>query len=137
MNITETNYLHLNDMKKVVLSLIFLMLAIGVNAQNAKKNGEPYLFYCQYVGELQSSGRTKPIKFIWPNLKESTKLTDERGNVIEFYRMIDVVNYMAKGGWTLDSFQYYYSSIVYYIFKKTVTNDEEAKESLHFKSDFE
>ena len=124
-------------MKKVVLSLIFLMLAIGVNAQNAKKDGEPYSFYCQYVGELQSSGRTKPIKFIWPNLKESTKLTDEKGNVIEFYRMIDVVNYMAKRGWTLDSFQYYYSSIVYYIFKKTVTNDEEAKESLHFKSDFE
>lgn len=123
-------------MKKVVLSLIFLMLAIGVNAQNAKKDGEPYLFYCQFVGEMQSSGRIKPIKFVWPNLKENTKLTDEKGNVIEFYRMIDVINYLAKRGWALDSFESYYS-LIYYYFKKTVTNDEEAKENLHFKSDSE
>ena len=126
----------MNDMKKVVLSLIFLMLAIGVNAQNAKKDGEPYLFYCQFVGEMQSSGRIKPIKFVWPNLKENTKLTDEKGNVIEFYRMIDVINYLAKRGWALDSFESYYS-LIYYYFKKTVTNDEEAKENLHFKSDSE
>ena len=123
-------------MKKVVLSLIFLMLAISVNAQNAKKDGEPYFFYCQYVGEMQTSGRVKPIIFLWPNLKENTKLTDEKGNVIEFYKMIDVVNYLAKRGWALDSFQYY-NSRVFYTFKKTVTNDEEAKENLHFKSDFE
>ena len=123
-------------MKKVVLSLIFLMLAIGVNAQNAKKDGEPYLFYCQYVGEMLSSGRIKPVKFVWPNLKENTKLTDEKGNVIEFYRMIDVINYLAKRGWALDSFESYYS-LIYYYFKKTVTNDEEAKENLHFKSDSE
>ncbi len=123
-------------MKKVVLSLIFLMLAIGVNAQNAKKDGEPYLFYCQFVGEMQSSGRIKPVKFVWPNLKENTKLTDEKGNVIEFYRMIDVINYLAKRGWALDSFESYYS-LIYYYFKKTVTNDEEAKENLHFKSDSE
>ena len=123
-------------MKKAVLSLIFLMLAIGVNAQNAKKDGEPYLFYCQFVGEMQSSGRIKPVKFVWPNLKENTKLTDEKGNVIEFYRMIDVINYLAKRGWALDSFESYYS-LIYYYFKKTVTNDEEAKENLHFKSDSE
>ena len=123
-------------MKKAVLSLIFLMLAIGVNAQNAKKDGEPYLFYCQYVGEMLTSGRVKPIIFLWPNLKENTKLTDEKGNVIEFYKMIDVVNYLAKRGWALDSFQYY-NSRVFYTFKKTVTNDEEAKENLHFKSDSE
>ncbi len=29
-------------MKRVVLSLIFLMLAFSVNAQNAKKDGESY-----------------------------------------------------------------------------------------------
>ena len=108
-------------MKKVVLSLIFLMLAISVNAQNAKKDGEPYLFYCQFVGEMQSSGRIKPVKFVWPNLKENTKLTDEKGNVIEFYRMIDVINYLAKRGWALDSFESYYS-LIYYYFKKTVFN---------------
>lgn len=124
-------------MKKTILSLILMCVTLGVNAQNYKKDGKPYPFYCQLLGQTNLIGQLR-LTIMWDNQPMENHLRDENGKKIEFNSMTHAMNYMAKRGWEyVDCVTYSEAGkpTVHYIFKKYVVNDEEAKEGLRFKSD--
>lgn len=120
-------------MKKVFI-IMFLLISIGANAQNLKNDGKPYAFYCQLVGKLNLAAKLR-VEILWDNKKGEHQLRDEKGEKIEFNSMVDGMNYMSKRGWDYVECVTY-GNVVHYIFRKYVTNDEEAKEGLYFKEDF-
>lgn len=121
-------------MKKLLLFIAFVFAVMCIQAQDTVRN-EPYYFYCQFKGVMQASGRIKPNKMLWNGNKDEQKLYDASGEEMQFNNIVEVINYMAKKGWELDN-TIVYTSWFYYIFKKKVTNDKEAKEGLFFESDF-
>ena len=124
-------------MKKLLFFFALLLASIFVKAQDTIKTVEPYYFYCQVRGVMQISGRIEPSKIIWSGEKKEMVLTDENGRDLWLDNMADVMNYMSKRGWELDNvFVLDHNSWFYYIFKKKVTSDEEAKAGLYFKTDF-
>lgn len=122
-------------MKKLVLLLLFTTLCLSVSAQNYKNDGKPYAFYCQFVCEMQTSGRVTFKRIVWDDIKSVTKITDKDGKVVEFNNAVQAMNFMSKRGWTFVE-SGLYSGFFIYTFAKTVTNDKEAREGLYFESDF-
>ncbi len=125
-------------MKKVLLFALLAVFSLVVNAQNYKNDGKPYAFYCQLVGFKNLAAQLR-LKVLWNNMKDENNLRDENGKKIEFTTMVDAMNYMSKRGWDYVECVTYKegsNNVVHYIFRKYVTNDEEAKEGLYFESDF-
>ena len=125
-------------MKKVLLFALFAVFSLVVNAQNYKNDGKSYAFYCQLVGFKNLAAQLR-LKVLWNNMKDENNLRDENGKKIEFNTMVDAMNYMSKRGWDYVECVTYKegtNNVVHYIFRKYVTNDEEAKEGLYFESDF-
>lgn len=125
-------------MKKLFVFLMLCMISISAYSQNFKNDGKPYAFYCQLVGYKNFSQQLR-LKILWDNIKEENNLRDENGKKIEFTTMLDAMNYMSKRGWDYVECVTYKdgaSNVVHYIFRKYVTNDEEAKEGLYFETDF-
>ena len=121
-------------MKKIILLSLLVFVSVNVSAQNINNDGKPYPFYCQLVGMKNLAGQLR-LQILWNNLKQENNLRDENGKKIEFNTMVDAMNYMAKRGWEyVDDVSY--GNVVHYVFKKYVTNDDEAKEGLYFESDF-
>ena len=126
-------------MKKVLLFVMLCMMSVSVNAQNYKNDGKPYAFYCQLVGKSNLLGQLR-VEILWDNKKGEHHLRTEKGKKIEFNSMVDGMNYMSKRGWEyVDCVTYAEGkyNVVHYVFRKYVTNDEEAKEGLYFKEDFD
>ena len=125
-------------MKKIVILIMLCMIGFSAKAQNYKNDGKPYAFYCQLVGFKNFAAQLR-LKVLWDNIKEDNNLRDENGKKIEFYTMVDAMNYMSKRGWDYVECVTYKegtSNVVHYIFRKYVTTDEEAKEGLYFETDF-
>lgn len=123
---------------KKILSILLLVVCMNVNAQNYKNDGKPYAFYCQLVGSTNLAGQLR-VEILWDNKKGEHNLRTADGKKIEFFSMVDGMNYMSKRGWDyVECVTYSHggSNVVHYIFRKLVTNDAEAKEGLYFKEDF-
>ena len=118
-----------------LLFLFFLLVNININAQNFKSDGKPYEVYCQIYGQLQASGKILYKRILWPEFDSRTKLTDEKGNKLEFNNVLEAMNYLSKRGWTYVGNNTYHD-MIFYTLKKIVLNDQEAREGLHFKEDF-
>lgn len=121
-------------MKKFVLMALLALVTMGADAQNVMNDGKPYAYFCQLVGMRNLAGQLR-LKILWDNLKTENNLRDENGKKIEFYTMVDAMNYMSKRGWEYVECVTY-EKVVHYIFRKYVTSDEQAKEYLYFESDF-
>ena len=121
-------------MKKSILLFTFVLLTLGIYAQNVKNDGKPYAFYCQLVGMKNLSDQLR-LRILWNNIKTENNLRDENGKKIEFATMVDAMNYMSKRGWDYVEC-ITYGNVVHYLFRKYVKTDEEAKEDLYFESDF-
>lgn len=125
-------------MKKIIVLLFVFLSSISVSAQNYKNDGKPYAFYCQLVGFKNLNGQLR-LKVLWNNIRTENNLRNENGEKIEFFTMVDAMNYMSKRGWDYVECVTYKDgsgNVVHYIFRKYVTNDEEAKEGLYFETDF-
>ncbi len=121
-------------MKKVMMFLLAIMLSLNIAAQNYKNDGKPYYFYCELTAEENLAGKLR-LTLQWDNKRDNEFLRDEQGNKIEFMSVVDMINYMSRRGWDLKE-TYAYGRVVRFLFRKLVTNDDEAKEGLYFKSDF-
>ena len=122
-------------MKKAFL-LILLAVSLNINAQAPKTDLKPYDVYCQVVGQLKISGTMSYLRFYWYEVKGRTKLVDEKGKVIDFRNILDAINYLGKRGWTYVDCQAWHDEF-FYTLKKTVTSDEEAKEGIYIREDFD
>jgi hypothetical protein len=120
---------------KNILLLVLFFVSTFASAQNIKNDGEPYEVYCAFYGEAMLSGRFKPKSFLWGEVKDEVKLTDEKGKKLEFNNLVEVANYLAKRGWKMCDCERFSASI-FMVFTKTIRNDSEAKEGLYFDTDF-
>ena len=77
------------------------------------------------------------VRILWNDQNTGTDICNEKGERIEFKNMVDVMNYMSKRGWDfVDSKINPNGSVYYYMFRKLVKSDEEAKKGIYFKEDF-
>lgn len=117
--------------------MLTIFLCMPMVAQNYENNGKPYYCYCQIGISSNMSGKIR-LDIIWQDKDEQSEFRDEKGVKIEFKNRIDVINYMSKRGWeVVDSHVLGNGSIIFYLLKKQVTKDEDAKQGIYFKSDFE
>lgn len=136
----------MNDqhMKHFIFLASLLILTCGISAQNVQTPGEPYPVYCTIMGySFWGFGKVK-VKLdlgATSKSKDFESLYDENGKKIKFNTMIDVVNYMAKRGWTLDHVTAYQdtgfskSTVMHYIMKKMVKSDDEIRAGLITRDD--
>ena len=75
------------------------------------------------------------LELEWDNKEDNEFLRDENGKKIEFVSVVDMLNYMSRRGWELNK-TYVVQNVIRFLFRQRVTNDDEAKEGLYFKSDF-
>lgn len=123
-------------MKKFLLFLMSAFISMQISAQNLDKPDEPYYFYCQVLSDLTLSGKMK-VRILWNDQNTGTDICNEKGERIEFKTMVDVMNYMSKRGWDfVDSKINPNGSVYYYMFRKLVKSDEEAKKGIYFKENF-
>ena len=82
-------------MKKILL-LALLFVSTFASAQNIKNDGEPYEVYCAFYGEAMLSGRFKPKSFLWGEVKDEVKLTDEKGKKLEFNNFFILIQILSR-----------------------------------------
>ena len=121
-------------MKKVIMILLAITFSLNIAAQNYKNDGKPYYFYCQLTAKQNLSGVLR-LELEWDNKQDNEYLRDQNGKKIEFASVVDMLNYMSRRGWDLKE-TYVVQNVIRFLFRKLVTNDDEAKEGLYFKSDF-
>lgn len=110
-------------MKKLILFLFF-MLPMVVNAQRIDKPGEPYEFFCEV--KCDASGF---VAISFQNKSDwYRQLYNEDGKRLSWKSPTQAINYMTKRGWK------YVECIneKSYLFKKTVSSDEQAMEFFLF-----
>ena len=117
-------------MKKILLLAVFTVLSLTTNAQNFKNDGKPYSSYCIITNYIDSWIQIKGL-----GLQYFKDLYDEKGEKVKATNDADALTYMSKWGWEFVSISIDNNSKCF-ILKKTVNNDNEAKEGLYFKSDF-
>lgn len=105
-------------MKKLLL-LLLMMLPMVADAQRVDKPGEPYEFFC-----------VLKVETLYTNITvndSQRELLDDNGKRIQFWNPANAINYMTKRGWL------YVEKIdeKRFIFKKTVTSDEQAMQYLN------
>ena len=121
-------------MKKLIMILLAITFSLNISAQNYKNDGKPYYFYCQMTATKNLTGVLR-LELEWDNKEDNEFLRDENGKKIEFVSVVDMLNYMSRRGWELNK-TYVVQNVIRFLFRKLVTNDDEAKEGLYFKSDF-
>lgn len=126
-------------MKKI---MFLLLMFISVNAMAQ----EPYKVFCELLGsgKMMSTKLTITIDFgqktsFWTgNAKQY--LVDEDGERLEFNSVVDGINYMGKRGW---DFEQAYTvtlsnqNVYHWLLSKEVTSDEQLKEGLMTKEEFD
>ena len=127
-------------MKKLFYLVIFcLTFSLNTNAQNYKNDGKPYDYYCIVCYNGASRNFSAILVFDKPDKKNL--MVDQNGEKIRFKSCADLFTYMSKRGWKLIPSPHNVSLSgttidTEWLFVKTVTSDEEAKEGLYVESDF-
>lgn len=128
-------------MKKIILTFLMLLPLMAFSQEGSRK------VYCELVGtgKFLSSKVTVKVDFgqstsYWSgNSKQG--LVDENGKSKEFNSMVDAMNYLGAFGWefvqayvvTENSNQ----NVYHWLLSKEVTTDNELKEGLKTKADFD
>lgn len=97
MNICLFNYSILSPMKKLLISMFFVLLASTAFAQDGIYR------YCELVGSRNVLGTRFNVNIILGRegklAKVRENLVDKDGKLMKFYSMIDGMNFMSKQGW--------------------------------------
>lgn len=121
-------------MRKFLIILLVMVGAVTANAQHALEPGKPYMTYCDVMGYNNwGIGKLKVILNFGDNAKNECSIYGEDGKKVKFNTMMEVLDYMAKRGWTLK--QTYYitegkANVVHYVMEKTITEDKQIEEGL-------
>lgn len=126
-------------MKKLLFSMVFFMLALGMNAQSVVPTEDgKYPVYCTVEGyNFLGIGKVKVMLDMGYSSGQLNSLHDDKGKQIKFNTMIQVLDYMAKRGWRLVNTYYVSASqtqnVVNYVMEKRVSNDSQKTEGLNLK----
>ena len=126
-------------MKKLLLITVLAILVVAATAQETRKT------FCQIVGtgKVLSSKIRVQIDFVqkrsyWNQYKNF--MVDETGKRIEFYSMVDAMNYLAKFRW---KFEQAYAvtvggeNVYHWLLSKDIVSDDEIREGIITQKDFE
>ncbi|MFR4305204.1 MAG: hypothetical protein ACLT4H_16205 [Bacteroides thetaiotaomicron] len=126
-------------MKKLLLTTVLAILVVAATAQETRKT------FCQIVGSekiLSAKVRVR-IDFgqkrsYWNQYKNF--MVDETGKRIEFYSMVDAMNYLAKFRWKFE--QAYVvtvggENVYHWLLSKDIVSDDEIREGIITQKDFE
>ena len=128
-------------MKKLLLITVLAILVVAATAQETRKT------FCQIVGtgKVLSSKIRVQIDFgqkrsYWNQYKNF--MVDETGKRIEFYSMVDAMNYLAKFRW---KFEQAYAvtnestnqNVYHWLLSKDIVSDDEIREGIITQKDFE
>ena len=117
--------------ERLFIMLMFLFFwSCVLNAQNFKKNGESYSFYCKLVSYEKTDGNVD-ISILFDNLKEGRKLRDFSGKPLNFKTTLEAINYMSRRGWTYIE-QEQKESKTYFLFRKSIKQEKDAFDGLYF-----
>ncbi len=126
-------------MKKLLLITVLAILVVVATAQETRKT------FCQIVGtgKVLSSKIRVQIDFgqkrsYWNQYKNF--MVDETGKRIEFYSMVDAMNYLAKFRWKFE--QAYVvtvggENVYHWLLSKDIVSDDEIREGIITQKDFE
>ena len=128
-------------MKKLLLITVLAILVVAATAQETRKT------FCQIVGtgKVLSSKIRVQIDFgqkrsYWNQYKNF--MVDETGKRIEFYSMVDAMNYLAKFRWKFE--QAYVvtnestnQNVYHWLLSKDIVSDDEIREGIITQKDFE
>lgn len=128
-------------MKKLLLITVLAILVVAATAQETRKT------FCQIVGtgKVLSAKIRVQIDFgqkrsYWNQYKNF--MVDETGKRIEFYSMVDAMNYLAKFRWKFE--QAYVvtnestnQNVYHWLLSKDIVSDDEIRESIITQKDFE
>ena len=128
-------------MKKLLLITVLAILVVAATAQETRKT------FCEIVGtgKVLSSKIRVQIDFgqkrsYWNQYKNF--MVDETGKRIEFYSMVDAMNYLAKFRWKFE--QAYVvtnestnQNVYHWLLSKDIVSDDEIREGIITQKDFE
>lgn len=128
-------------MKKLLLITVLAILVVAATAQETRKT------FCQIVGtgKVLSAKIRVQIDFgqkrsYWNQYKNF--MVDETGKRIEFYSMVDAMNYLAKFRWKFE--QAYVvtnestnQNVYHWLLSKDIVSDDEIREGIITQKDFE
>lgn len=126
-------------MKKIILFLVIIFMAIGVKAQSTIQSEDgKYPVYCDLKAyNFWGVGKVKVILDMGAVSNGGgsfESLYGEDGKQIKFNTVMAAVNYMAKKGWVLDKTYYVTEgagrAVLHYVLVKRVKNDSEIREGL-------
>ena len=126
-------------MKQLLLTIVLAVLVVAATAQETRKT------FCQIVGseKILSAKVRVQIDFgqkrsYWNQYKNF--MVDETGKRIEFYSMVDAMNYLAKFRWKFE--QAYVvtvggDNVYHWLLSKDIVSDDELREGIITQKDFE
>lgn len=129
-------------MKQLLLTTVLVILVAAAAAQETRKA------FCEIVGtgKILSTKVRVQIDFgqkrsYWNQYKNF--MIDETGKKIEFYSMVDAMNYLAKFGWKFE--QAYVvtvdgtvkQNVYHWLLSKDIASDDEIREGIITQKDFE
>lgn len=112
-----------------VLVILFALVCISASAQSTTENEKPYYYYLQmhpfaWIGGKEWRGDVSLDGF------EPYIICDENNEKIAFSGPMQIVNFLSKLGWELVTFESVNGQF-YYIFKKLVIKDEDARSGMN------
>ena len=107
--------------------VIFATISLNSLAQNTIDSNKPYYYYCEMTAEAKSG--TGTISYLWMDKTERYIICDKDNQPIIFANVMQVVNHLSKVGWEYINREAI-DSHIYYVLRKQVTKDEDAKNGL-------
>lgn len=126
-------------MKKIILFLAIMFMAIGAKAQSTIQSEDgKYPVYCDLKAyNFWGVGKVKvmlDMGAVSNGGGSFESLYGEDGKQIKFNTVMAAVNYMAKKGWILDKTYYITEgagkTVLHYVLMKRVKNDDEIRAGL-------
>lgn len=114
---------------KFIFIFLFAIVSLNSSAQNTTENVKPYYFYLQmhpfaWAGSKEWRGE------ICLDSDDPDIICDAKNEKMAFSGPMQIVNYLTKVGWEFVSFESV-NGHFYYIFRKLVIKDEDAKTGMN------
>lgn len=115
-------------MRKILVTL-FVLICLNSFAQGTVESTKPYYFYLQ-LHPFAWAGSKEWRGDICLDGYEPYVICDDNNEKMIFSGPMQIVNFLSKVGWEFVSFENV-NGHFYYIFRKLVTKDEEAKTGMN------
>ncbi len=132
-------------MRKFLVSMAIMLMAVSASAQNYTNEDGTYDVYCDVMGyNFWGAGKIKALIDLGAvSAGHKFESIYENGQKKKFNTMIEVLDYMARRGWKVQSTYVAAESqglrgqqnVIHYLLIKKVKSDEEIRAGLDTKED--